>query len=95
MAKPVRHFIKNGRHDFRIRLPASFIIPSETFEKRSILPTQLNPHVIFNRGSSPRIILKDSRTGQLSSCPQGGRAWGVAKVSQWDILDYAKISKIS
>jgi hypothetical protein len=26
----------------------------ETFEKYSILPAQLNPHLIFNRGSSPR-----------------------------------------
>jgi len=26
----------------------------ETFEKRSILPAQLNPHFIFNRGSRPR-----------------------------------------
>jgi hypothetical protein len=47
----------------------------ETFKKCSILPAQLNPHLIFNRGSRPRTILQDSRIGQLSSCPQGRGAW--------------------
>ena len=31
------------------------------------MPAQLNPYVIFNRGSRPRTILQDSRIGQLSS----------------------------
>jgi len=37
----------------------------EAFEKNSILPAQLNPYLIFNRGSRPRTILQDSRIGQL------------------------------
>jgi len=28
----------------------------KTFEKSSILPAQLNPHFIFNRGSRPRKV---------------------------------------
>jgi hypothetical protein len=35
----------------------------ETFEKCSILPAQLNPYLIFNRGSKPKKakILKERR----------------------------------
>jgi len=43
---------------FDVQIVASEITtkPSyhETFEKRPILPAQLNPYLIFNRGSRPR-----------------------------------------
>jgi hypothetical protein len=42
----------------------------ETFEKCSILPAQLNPYLIFNRGSSPRKA-KILTTPVRSSGPTG------------------------
>jgi hypothetical protein len=35
----------------------------KTFEKYSFLPAQLNPHLIFNWGSSSRTIPQDSGIG--------------------------------
>jgi hypothetical protein len=64
----------------------NFSTAKETFEKRSILPAQLNPFLFFNRGSRPskaKILTTPVRssglTGQAQELNKRGR---FAKVSQ-------------
>jgi hypothetical protein len=45
-------------------------LPIEAFEKCSFLPAQLNPHLIFNRGSSSRKA-KILTTGAPQEMPLG------------------------
>ena len=49
------------------------ILHFETFEKCSILPAQLNPYLIFNRGSRPRQFC---RIAELDSCQAARKGEG-------------------